>query len=49
MTVIEDPEYFTEPFIVSNHFRREPDGEKWNATSCVTDPPVRDAPADTGD
>lgn len=49
MTVIEDPEYFTEPYIVSNHFRREPDDAQWNPTPCVTDPPVRDEPADTGD
>jgi hypothetical protein len=40
-TVIEDPLYFTEPFIVSSHFRQEPDGSNWNPTPCVTDPPVR--------
>ncbi len=46
LTVIEDPEYFTERFIVSSHFRREPDDDRWDPTPCVTDPPVRDAPAD---
>ena len=46
LTVIEDPIYFTEPFIVSSHFRREPDDSRWNPTPCVTDPPVRDEPAE---
>lgn len=39
-TVIEDPVYFTEPFIVSSHFRREPDGSRFDPTPCVTEPPV---------
>jgi hypothetical protein len=39
-TVIEDPLYFTERFIVSSHFRREPDGSRWNPTPCLTDSPV---------
>jgi hypothetical protein len=39
-TVIEDPKYFAQRFIVSTHFRREPDGAKWNPTPCVTDEPV---------
>ncbi len=46
LTIIEDPLYFTEPFIVSNHFRRDHEPDQWNPTACVTDPPVRDAPAD---
>ena len=45
LTVIDDAEYFTEPFIVSSHFRREADDDGWNPTPCVTDPPMRDAPA----
>jgi hypothetical protein len=46
LTVVEDPEYLTEPFIVSSHFRREANDDEWNPTPCVTDPPMRDAPAE---
>jgi hypothetical protein len=46
-TLIDDPEYFTEPFLVSNHFRKEADGANWNPTPCVTEPPVRDTPAES--
>ena len=45
MTVIEDPLYFTEPFIVSSHFRRETDDAGWNPSPCRTYPPVRATPA----
>jgi hypothetical protein len=38
-TVVVDPTYLTVPFIVSNQFKREPDGSKWNPTPCRTDPP----------
>jgi hypothetical protein len=38
-TVVVDPTYLTVPFIVSNQFKREPDGSKWNPTPCQTDPP----------
>jgi hypothetical protein len=48
-TIVEDPKYFNQPFITSAHFRREPDGSKFEPTPCVTDPPVREAPADVGD
>jgi hypothetical protein len=44
-TEIVDPAYFTEPFLVSTHFRKEANGAKWNPTPCVTELPVRDAPA----
>jgi hypothetical protein len=39
-TVIEDPVYFTQPFIVSSHFRKEADDSRWNPMPCTTDPPV---------
>jgi hypothetical protein len=38
-TIVEDPQYLTQPFITSTHFRKEPDGSKWNPTPCHTDPP----------
>ena len=33
-TLVDDPQYLTQPFITSTHFKREPDGSKWNPTSC---------------
>ena len=39
-TVVVDPKYLTGPFVVSNQFKREPDGSKWRPTPCATDPPV---------
>ena len=33
-TTVEDPQYLTQPFITSTHFKREPDGSKWSPTSC---------------
>lgn len=43
-TVVVDPAYLTVPFVVSNQFKREPDGSKWNATPCHTDPPGKTSP-----
>jgi hypothetical protein len=40
VTVVTDPTYLTTPFVVSNQFKREPDGSKWNPTPCATDPPL---------
>jgi hypothetical protein len=40
VTVVVDPQYLTVPFVVSNHFKREPDGSKWNPSACETDPPL---------
>ena len=34
MTIVDDPTYLTQPFITSTNFKREPDGSKWNPTSC---------------
>jgi hypothetical protein len=33
-TVIEDPVYLNGPYIVSPHFKKEPDGSKWDPTPC---------------
>jgi hypothetical protein len=43
-TVVEDPQYLTQPFITSTHFKKEPDGSKWDPTACQTDPPRIDKP-----
>ncbi len=39
VTIVEDPLYLTEPFYTSTHFKREPNGDKWNPTPCRTAPP----------
>jgi hypothetical protein len=31
---VEDPQYLTEPFNTSTHYRQLPDGTGWNPTSC---------------
>jgi hypothetical protein len=33
-TVIEDPVYLNAPYVVSPHFKREPDGSRWDPTPC---------------
>lgn len=34
-TVVEDPRYLQRSFVVSSHFKKEPDGSKWNPTPCT--------------
>ncbi len=31
---LEDPRYLNAPWVVSNHYRREPDGSKWDPQPC---------------
>jgi hypothetical protein len=33
-TIVDDPKYLTQRFIVSNHFRRERTGGQWNPKPC---------------
>ena len=33
-TIVDDPKYLTQRFIVSNHFRREPNGGQWDPKAC---------------
>ena len=33
-TIVEDPRYLTQRFIVSNHFRREAQGGRWDPRAC---------------
>lgn len=33
-SIVEDPAYLYVPWVVSNHFRREPDGSKWDPQPC---------------
>lgn len=33
-TIVNDPKYLSQSFITSSHFKREPDGSKWNPAPC---------------
>ncbi|MEQ1759647.1 MAG: hypothetical protein ABL986_15120 [Vicinamibacterales bacterium] len=33
-TIVHDPKYFTQDVVVSSHFKKEPDGSKWNPAPC---------------
>jgi hypothetical protein len=33
-TTVEDPVYLRAPYVVSPHFKKEPDGSKWEPTPC---------------
>jgi hypothetical protein len=33
-TVVADPKYLNQEFVTSTHFRREPDGSKWDPIAC---------------
>ena len=33
-TVVDDPRYLTQPYIISSHFKQEADGSKWDPTPC---------------
>jgi hypothetical protein len=39
LTIVEDPRYLNGEFLTSTHFKREPNGSKWNPTECRTAPP----------
>ena len=34
-TIVEDPQYLQQPFIVSSQFKKEADGSKWDPTPCT--------------
>ena len=33
-SMVEDPQYLNQPYIVTYHFKKLPDGSKWNPTPC---------------
>jgi hypothetical protein len=33
-TIVEDPQYLTQPFITSSNFKKEPNDSKWSPTPC---------------
>lgn len=42
-SIVDDPQYLTMPFIVTSHFKREPDGSKFQPRPCELTPPVTGA------
>ena len=38
-TVVDDPAYLTQEFVISSQFRKEPDGSKWHPRPCDIPPP----------
>jgi hypothetical protein len=39
-TVVNDPEYLTDDFIISSQFKKETDGSKWNPRPCEIPSPL---------
>ncbi len=39
-STVDDPTYLAQPFMLTTHFRREPDGSKWSPRACEMTPPV---------
>jgi hypothetical protein len=38
---LDDPVNLAQPFMLSTHFKREPDGSKWNPRPCESVPPIK--------
>ena len=34
-TIVDDPQYLTQPFITSTHFKKQNDATGWNPTPCT--------------
>jgi hypothetical protein len=34
-TIVDDPQYLTQEFLTSTHFKKEPDGSKWSPSVCT--------------
>jgi hypothetical protein len=39
-STLDDPTYLAQPFMTSTHFKREPDGSKWNPRACEVTLPL---------
>jgi hypothetical protein len=39
-TVVDDPEYLTQEFVISSQFKKEPDRSKWNPRPCDIPAPL---------
>jgi hypothetical protein len=40
--IVDDPKYLTERYIITSHFKREPDGSKWDPKPCIIPRPFKD-------
>ena len=40
MSIVEDPQYLTMPFMVTSHFKREANGSKFQPRPCELTPPA---------
>jgi hypothetical protein len=38
---LEDPQYLAVPYLLTDHYRKEPDGARFNPRPCVVTPPTR--------
>ena len=36
-SIVTDPQYLTDPYAYAVHFKKIPDGQGWDPTSCVAD------------
>ena len=43
LSIVHDPEYLTQDFVTSSHFKRETDGSAWNPSPCRTPAPLATA------
>jgi hypothetical protein len=39
-TVVNDPEYLTQEFVISSQFRKESDSSRWSSRPCDIPPPL---------
>jgi hypothetical protein len=39
-STLDDPTYLAQPLMTSTHFKKEPDGSKWNSRPCEVTPPL---------
>ena len=40
-SILDDPQYYAQPFMVTTHFKKEPDASKWNPRPCEVTMPVQ--------
>jgi hypothetical protein len=45
---LADPQYLNQPYMLSSHFKREPDDSRFQPRPCEITPPVLDAPRTEG-
>lgn len=48
-TIIEDPHYLAQPYLLSTHFKKQKEPVTWQPRPCETRPPLTDKPPPTGE